>query len=252
MIWFNRRHLITGVLLIFLIWWSGKLIDFDIEKFKNFVNMVDFLTRWFPLDWALLPDLVRESLVTLGMAFLGSFLGLLVALPFSFMAARNTNRYRLVYGGTRIFLSFLRSIPEIVFGLIFVTVFGLGPFPAMIAIWIHNVGVLGKLISELIEAADEGPQEAMRAVGAKKTIAHLFSILPQIWPNVLSHYFYRFEVAIRTSLILGIVGGGGIGQRLFIHFNTFQYQAVAIDVLLIMIMVIAVDFFGSKVREKVI
>jgi phosphonate transport system permease protein len=252
MVWFNRRHVVIGVVCIFFVWVSANLTEFEIKKFKYFSNMIEFLKGWFPIDWALLPNLLQDSFVTLAMAFLGSFLGLIVALPFSFIAARNTSRLRFVYGGTRVFLSFLRSIPEIVFGLIFVTVLGLGPFPAMMAIWLHNVGVLGKLISELVEAADEGPQEAMRAVGAKKTIANMFSIFPQIWPNVLSHYFYRFEVAIRTSLILGIVGGGGIGQRLFIHFNTFAYPAVAVDVLLIMLMVVAVDFIGGKVREKVI
>lgn len=92
----------------------------------------------------------------------------------------------------------------------------------------------------------------MKSVGARRWIANLFSILPQIWPNVLSHYFYRFEVAIRTSLILGFIGGGGIGQQLFNHFKTFHYQAVAVDVILIMIMVILVDFAGSKIRETVI
>lgn len=169
-----------------------------------------------------------------------------------FLAARNTSSNRIVYVTTRFFLSFMRSVPEFVFGLILLTTLGLGPFPAVIAIVLHNIGVLGKLISELIEAADKGPMEAMRAVGAKKLIGNLFAILPQIWPNVLSQFFYRFEVAIRTSLILGLIGGGGIGQQLFIHFKTFQYQLVSVDVLLIMVMVILVDYIGGKIREKVI
>lgn len=252
MVWFKRRHLFFAFLLLVLVVLSGRLTQFSFARFSDLANMIDFLSRWFPVDWAVLPILMKESLITLAMAFLGSFLGLLVALPASFIAARTTNESKFFYSMTRIFLSFLRSVPEIVFGLIFVTVFGLGPFPAVMAIWLHNVGVLGKLLSELVEAAEKGPQEAMRAVGAQKKVGELVAILPQIWPNVLSHYFYRFEVAIRTSLILGIVGGGGIGQRLFIHFNTFQYPAVALDVLLIMIMVVAVDFFGGFVRKKVI
>jgi phosphonate transport system permease protein len=136
--------------------------------------------------------------------------------------------------------------------LILLTTLGLGPFPAVIAIMFHNVGVFGKLISELIEAADPGPQEAMKAVGSKTWIANLFSILPQIWPNVLSQFFYRFEVAIRTSLILGFIGGGGIGQRLFNDFKTFQYSSVSLDVLIIMIMVIIIDFLASSVRKRII
>lgn len=252
MVWFKRRHLISGIILILVIYACMKATEFDLSKFKDFRNMIDFLSHWFPLNTEILPDMTLESLDTLAMAFLGSFLGLVLALPLSFLAARNTSRFRSFYGVMRVGLSFLRSVPEIVFGLIFLTALGLGPFPAVIAIILHNIGVLGKLISELIEAADDGPQDAMKSVGASRWIGNLFSILPQIWPNVLSHFFYRFEVAIRTSLILGFIGGGGIGQQLFIHFKTFQYQSVAVDVLLIMIMVVVVDFVGGKIREMVI
>lgn len=252
MVWFKWKHLFIFAFIVVITGISMKYAEFDLSKFKDFRNLIDFLSNWFPLDTEILPQMVQESLLTLMIAFLGSFLGLIIALPLSFLAARNTNHLRSLYVSSRVVLSFIRSIPEIVFGLILVPVLGLGPFPAVLAIVFHNIGVLGKLISELIESADAGPQEAMKAVGSKAWLAHVFSVLPQIWPNVLSHYFYRFEVAIRTSLILGFIGGGGIGQQLFNHFKTFQYQSVAIDVLLIMIMVIAVDFIGSKIREAVI
>lgn len=229
-----------------------KLTEFDLTKFSNFRNMIDFMSQWFPVNYSNLPDVLRDTLETLAMAFLGSLFGLVLALPLSFAAARNTAPSRFIYQFSRVFLSIVRSIPEIVFGLILLTSLGLGPFPAVLAIMFHNIGVFGKLISELIEAADPGPQEAMKAVGATSWLASLFSILPQIWPNVLSHYFYRFEVAIRTSLILGFIGGGGIGQRLFNDFKTFQYPSVSLDVIVIMIMVIVVDFFGSYVRNRVI
>ncbi len=229
-----------------------RLTEFDLSKFKEFRNMIDFLSQWFPMDFSKLPAMIHDSLETLALAFLGSFLGLIFALPISFMAAVNTSPSKYLYHFTRFSLSFVRSIPEIVFGLILLTALSLGPFPAVLAIMFHNVGVLGKLISELIEASDPGPQEAMKAVGAKKGFGYLFSILPQIWPNVLSHYFYRFEVAIRTSLILGFIGAGGIGQRLFNDFKTFQYSSVSLDVLMIMILVIMVDLIGSYVRNKVI
>src|SRR5690606_25943827 len=229
-----------------------RLTEFDLSKFKDFRNMIDFLSQWFPMDFSLLPNMVQNTLETLAMAFLGSVFGLIIALPISFLAARNTSPSPILFQFSRIALSFVRSIPEIVFGLILLTTLGLGPFPAVIAIMFHNIGVFGKLISELIEAADPGPQEAMKAVGSKTWVANLFSILPQIWPNVLSQFFYRFEVAIRTSLILGFIGGGGIGQRLFNDFKTFQYSSVSLDVLIIMIMVIAIDFLASTIRNRVI
>ncbi|WP_244094281.1 phosphonate ABC transporter, permease protein PhnE [Jeotgalibacillus salarius] len=249
--WFKKKHLVIAVILAAFIFVSMRATEFDLSKFRDFGNMIEFLGQWFPMDTSKLPLMLEDAGETLAMAFLGSFLALIIALPVSFLAAKNTAPIGFFYL-LRTGLSFIRSVPEIVIGLILLTMLGLGPFPAVIAIMIHNIGVLGKLISELIEAADPGPQEAMRAVGAKRWIAHLFSILPQIWPNVLSHFFYRFEVAIRTSLILGFIGGGGIGQRLFNDFKTFQYSAVALDVLIIMVMVIVIDFLTSYIRNRVI
>jgi phosphonate transport system permease protein len=251
-VWFKRRSIFTLILLASAVYFSMKLTEFDLSKFRDFKNMIEFLSQWFPMNFDALPKMLQDSFETLAMAFLGSFFGLLIALPISFIAAKNTSPSKILFQLSRVMLSFVRSIPEIVFGLILLTALGLGPFPAVLAIMFHNIGVLGKLISELIEASDPGPQEAMRAVGAKSWLASLFSIIPQIWPNVLSHYFYRFEVAIRTSLILGFIGGGGIGQRLFNDFKTFQYSSVSLDVLIIMIIVVMVDFFGSYVRNKVI
>lgn len=250
--WFKRRSIITVILLAIFIYISMRLTEFDLSKFKDFRNMIDFLSQWFPVDTSNLPRMLEDTILTLAMAFLGSLFGLIIAIPISFLAAWNTAPSKFLFHFTRFTLSFVRSIPEIVFGLILLTTLGLGPFPAVLAMMLHNIGVLGKLIAELVEASDPGPQEAMKAVGERNWFANLFSILPQIWPNVLSNYFYRFEVAIRTSLILGFIGGGGIGQRLFNDFKTFQYPSVALDVLLIMIIVIAVDLFGSYVRKKVI
>ncbi|WP_078554254.1 phosphonate ABC transporter, permease protein PhnE [Bacillus alkalicellulosilyticus] len=253
MIWFKRRYILYLIAFLLFTWWCMSITGFDVRRFAQFPNAIDLVVnRFFPLDWSLLQRLLRESLVTLAIAFLGTFFALVVALPLSFTAARNTSRHQSFFFFTRWSLSGLRSIPEIVFGLVLVAALGLGPFAAVIAIILHNIGVLGKLISELIEAADSGPQEAMKAVGAPRWVAILFSILPQIWPNVLSHYFYRFEVAIRTSLILGFIGGGGLGQLLFNHFQSLQYQRVATDIIMIMILVICVDFIGGKVRERVI
>jgi phosphonate transport system permease protein len=252
MTWFTKKHVIQLIVLIVFTAIGLYYTEFDFRKFEGFRNMLDFLSRWVWPKWELFPMLAKESIITLAIAFIGSLFGLLIALPLSFMAAKNTSRFQPLYKGMRVFLSFLRSVPEIVIGLLLIPVLGLGPFPAVLAIIFHNIGVLGKLISELIESADKGPHEAMKAVGAEKSIADIFAILPQIWPNVLSHYFYRFEVAIRTSLILGFIGAGGIGQQLFNHFKTFQYKAVSMDVLLIMLLVIAVDFYGSRMREKVI
>lgn len=252
MIWWNLRTWIWAVILLLLcgisIWGTG----FDLSKFAQISNLFKFIyNSWLPPDWSGLSRVWKETLITLEIAFLGTFLALIAVLPFSFLAAKNLMPSWL-YLMTRTMLSFLRSIPEIVLGLIFVVVVGLGPFPAILAIFIHNIGVLGKLISELIESADRGPQEALRSAGATTSTVALYAILPQIWPNILSHYFYRLEVAIRTSLILGFIGAGGIGQQLYMHFKLFQYQKVFVDVLCLMALVIVVDLISARVRTHVL
>lgn len=252
MLWLTKRNLIYVIIIIAAIYGSAKGTQIDLSKFAQISNMITFLREeWFPLAWEVFPSAFRETLVTLEIAFLGTIGAIVIALPLSFLAARNISS-PLIYNTARTLLSFLRSVPEIVFGLIFVTAVGLGPFAAILAIFLHNIGVLGKLISELVEAADQGPQEALRSVGANRSMISLYGILPQIMPNVLSQYFYRLEVAVRTSLILGFIGAGGIGQQLFIHFKIFQYDKVAVDVLMIMILVVVIDYVSALIRSKTI
>jgi phosphonate transport system permease protein len=249
----NAKKIFWIALVFLLFIWSGWYTGVDLASFFKIGNTVDFIANsWFPLDWSVTPLALRETLVTLQMAFFSTVIALAVALPLSFLAAKNTSPSRLLYDFMRMLLNFLRSIPELVLALILIPTLGLGPVPAIMAIFIHNVGVFGKLISELIEAIDRGPQEAVASVGARKVLVSLYAVLPQIWPNVLSQYFYRFEVAIRTSLILGIVGAGGIGQMLFIDFKIFDYQKVAVEVIFIMVLVTLVDYLGSYVRNRVI
>lgn len=253
MVWLKPKYIFIGLILSVFVWLSMITTEFQLDKFKNVPNMFHFINDQFlPPNLKILPKLINQSVVTLAMAFLGTIFAMIIALPLSFMAARNTSRNSTFGWLNRTMLSSLRSVPEIVFGLIFVVSLGLGPFPAVLAIMLHNIGVLGKLVAELIESADAGPQEAMKSVGATRWVMVLFSILPQIWPNVLSHFFYRFEVAIRTSLILGFIGAGGIGQQLFNHFQTLQYNSVATDIIVIMVLVIFVDFVGGKIRGRVI
>jgi len=253
MIWFRKRYIVYALIILIAMWFSGEQAEFSFVGLLQLENTWDFIQRNFwPLRWELVPYLLQQALVTLGVAFLGTTVALIIALPVSFLAAENTSATKFGYFSIRSSLSLVRSIPEIVFGLVFVVSLGLGPFAALMAIFLHNVGVLGKLISELVEAADPGPQEAMKSVGAQRRIGQIFAIIPQIWPNVLSHYFYRFEVAIRTSLVLGMIGGGGLGQSLMNYYNSLAYESMATAIVIIMGLVIIVDLMGGFVRKRVI
>jgi phosphonate transport system permease protein len=197
MLWMNKRNLLYAFFIIAAIYGSALGTQIDLSRLAQISNMFTFIREgWMPPAWEVLPSAIRATLITLEMAFLGTIVAIVFALPLSFLAARNVT-HPVIYNIVRTVLSFLRSVPEIVFGLIFVTVVGLGPFPAILAIILHNIGVLGKLISELI-------------------------------------------------------GAGGIGQQLFIHFKIFQYEKVAVDVFMIMLLVVIIDYFSAVIRSKII
>ncbi|MDQ0339868.1 phosphonate transport system permease protein [Caldalkalibacillus uzonensis] len=251
--WLTVRNILIAVMLGVLTVWSAVGTGFNLPKLIDSLwRFKEIFDLWFPPNWERSGSAFNAILMTLQMAFLGTFLALFIVLPLSFLAAANTSPNSLLYQLTRGIFSFLRSIPDIVIGLILVMAIGPGPFPAVMAILLHNIGVLGKLIAELVEASDKGPQEAVRSVGLGRAMVALYGILPQIIPNVLSHYFYRFEVAIRSSVILGFLGGGGIGQLLFNSFRTFQYADVTTYVIFVMLLVILVDMVGGLIRQRVI
>ncbi|GGK11853.1 hypothetical protein GCM10010965_01000 [Caldalkalibacillus thermarum] len=251
--WLTPRNIIFAVILVMLTVWSAVATGFNLSKLLDSLwRFKEIFELWFPPNWERAGSAFNAVLITMQMAFLGTFLALVIVLPLSFLAAVNMSPNIVICQGMRGIFSFLRSIPDVVIGLILVMAIGPGTFPAVMAILLHNIGVLGKLIAELVEASDKGPQEAVRSMGLGSTMVALYGILPQIMPNVLSHYFYRFEVAIRSSVILGFLGGGGIGQLLFNSFRTFQYTDVTTYVIFVMLLVILVDMIGGWIRQRVI
>jgi phosphonate transport system permease protein len=239
--------------LFSLLIWSMYATGFELKQLLGISSTWKFVAgQWFPPQWDLLQEALHQSVLTLQIAFVGTTLGLLFALPLSFVAARTTPLPGFVHGSFRTFLSFLRSVPEIVWGLVLVPTIGLGPFGGVLAIMLHNVGVLGKLIAEMIEASDKEPQDAIIATGGNRLHVLGMAILPDILPHIFSQYFYRLEVATRTSLVLGFIGAGGLGNMLFIDFKVFAYQAVAVEVLVIMLLVSLIDALGGWVRRRTI
>lgn len=158
----------------------------------------------------------------------------------------------VVYTVVRFILNVVRSIEPFVWALIFVTWFRLGPFPGMVALMVHSVAALGKLYSEQIEGIESGPLEAVRAAGANELQTVVYAVVPQIIPPFISFTIYRWDINVRMSTIIGLVGGGGIGQLLFQYQNLGQWRSVSVTVILIVAVVMTLDNLSARVREKIV
>jgi phosphonate transport system permease protein len=206
--------------------------------------------RWW--DNTFPQTVIGATLETVQMALAGTFLALLVAFPVGFLAARNTTPHPAVYYAVRAVLNFLRTIPDLALGLLFVAAVGLGAFAGTLALAIHTATVLGKLLSESVENIDEGIVEAIRATGAGYGQILSFAVLPQILPDLISFSLYRLETNIRAASVLGLIGAGGIGYLMNTSFRTFQYQEAAAIVLVLIALVVLVDYLSSRLRNLVV
>ncbi|MFM7609003.1 MAG: phosphonate ABC transporter, permease protein PhnE, partial [Alphaproteobacteria bacterium] len=180
---------------------------------------------------------------------LATLLGSAVSLLLAFPAARNIAPSGLVYNLTRRFLEALRTIPEIVYALIFVWAFGVGALAGILAIALHSVGANGKLFAEAIENADMKPWDGVTSAGGSWFAACRFAILPQVLPNILSYLLLRFEVNIRSASVIGFVGAGGIGEELYKVISFNYYEEISAIILLIILTVVCVDLLSERLRH---
>ena len=191
---------------------------------------------------------------TLALALLTTVLGAALALPISFLAANNLmGGHPLtigIYFLVRTLLNLLRSIESLIFGIIFVIIVGLGPFAGMLALTLHTIAALGKLYSEVIEGIDPGPIEAIRATGGTWAQVVRYAVVPQIVPPFIGLTIYRWDINVRSSTIIGFVGGGGIGFFLFQWINLGDYRAVSGAFIAIAVVVFLMDFFSARLRER--
>jgi len=221
---------------------------------EGYEGMVRFLDEAFPPDltWStVLRPSLEAALVTLWTALLGTTLSIPAALALAVLAARNTTPNVAVYQAARSVLSFLRAVPDIVFALIFVTAVGLGPFPGVLAILFHNVGVMGKLWAESIEEIDYGPVDAMRVGGASGAQVVSHAVIPAVTPQFVGLLLYRFDVNVRSSLVLGLVGAGGIGFLINESIKLFRFDEMLTHILVVLALVVVVDNLSALVRKRI-
>ncbi|RPI74618.1 MAG: phosphonate ABC transporter, permease protein PhnE [Desulfobacteraceae bacterium] len=189
---------------------------------------------------------------TILIGFLGTLLGVTGGLLLCFPASRNLMRLYPVYFICRRLLEIARAVPELVYALIFVFAFGLGPVPGVLAIAIHSAGALGKLFSEVNENVDFSSVEGVRAAGGNWFQVIRYAVFPQVLPNFASYALLRFEINVRSAAIIGFVGAGGIGQELFFVIRQFIYTDISAIVLLIILTVSLIDMSCEKLRHRLI
>ena len=261
----RRRIWLGSALLIVAAFAAGWMGDVNLSKFvENFWRFpayfagtapkFSFSSAWVDLaEWFWgLPRWARLLGDTLLIAYMGTLTGGICGFVLCFLASANLVKSRAIVFATRRLLEFCRTVPEIVFALIFVLAFGLGPLPGVLAIAIHTTGALGKQFAEVVENIDSKPIEGVAATGGSWIQIVRFGAVPQVLSNFVSYGLLRFEINVRGAAVMGFVGAGGIGQDLIEAVRKFYYTDVSAILLLIVVTVMLIDFVTERVRHRLL
>jgi phosphonate transport system permease protein len=213
-------------------------------------GMADIIRRSVPPDFSKLHDALWPALQTVDIALFGTFVGIVLAVPLAVLAAANVTPSRATYYVARAIIGFTRAVPDLVWALFFVTAVGLGPFPGGLALGVHSVGMLGRLFAETIEHMDMAPIHALELTGARRIQIFTHGIVPSVMPSLLGISLYRLDENIRSSLVLGFVGAGGIGFQLLTAMNLFQYQEVSLLLIVVFVIVLGAERMSAALRER--
>lgn len=256
--WSARRRLcwagasaLTGVVVVYCLWRTGFL---DPARWAQGVGKLGWVFGFMfpPVHDGNLPEFLRAIAETLGMAFMGTLLAAVAAVPLGFAGARNVVTNPVFHFGLRRCFDGLRGIDALIWALAFIHVVGLGPFAGIMAMAVTDAGTLAKLFAEAVENVDRKPVEGVRATGATSIQVARFGIFPQVLPVFLSQTLYYFESNTRSATILGVVGAGGIGLQLSDRIRVNDWQEAAFIILLILITVSLIDLLSSHVRTRVV
>ena len=247
----------VGVLiLIAMVLWSVKVTIFEDTDWERMGSIGQVLTsagRFMGIDFSLVPNLLVPAIETFMISCLGTLLGVIICVPATWFGARNITPFKpITYPIGRLLMSISRSIHEIVWALFFVAVLGLGALPGIFAIAVRSVGFIAKMSAEAIENVELGPADAIRATGANNFQVLLFAILPQVLPQVLGIIFFEWEINIRRSAILGLVGAGGLGLVFFRQMNTFNHHGVTTVIIAILGIIMIGEVISHYTRNRVI
>jgi phosphonate transport system permease protein len=250
---FNRLRLVVTVAVV------GGFLGAALTTDANWDRLIDapaqlwhnFKLMFGQLDLADLPRALSFMWESVAIAWLGTMIAAALSFPLAFLAAQNISS-RLSVGITRQLLNIPRAIPEIIFAIALIPIFGLGPLAGTVAIGLSSTGTIGKLSAEIIEGCDSGPVEAADAAGANKVQRVRWGVIPQVMPEIIAFWLYRFEINIRASAVLGVVGAGGIGTMLQQSIEYRQWGAAGMALIVVVVATILIDTLSGYVRRRII
>jgi phosphonate transport system permease protein len=247
-----RTWLLWLTIVALLVWSWGPT---EMRKITSLVtdwrNMAEFGAGFLRPNFHDWDAYAWEMVETVQIAVWGTALAVFCGIPFAILASANVCPQWTVQPVRRLMDAF-RAINEIVFALLFVVAVGLGPLAGVLALAVHNIGIVAKLFSEAVEAIDPRPVEGIRATGASRLQEVIFGVVPQVMPLWSSYTLYRFETNVRSATVLGIVGAGGIGHSLYENIRSFQYSQTAAIIIIVVLTVMLIDIISSRIRRVLV
>jgi phosphonate transport system permease protein len=248
----TARWIGTALVLVAFVWATAG-IDIRLARLVELPGTLVAIAgrMFFPPDVSAFDAAWRGMLESIHLAWVGTMIGAALSLPLAFLAATNISG-KVSTGIVRQVLNIFRAGPEIIFALCFIPVVGLGPLAGALGIGLSSIGTLGKLSAEAIEGIDPGPVEAVRAAGGNQSQVLRWGVLPQVLPEIVAFWLYRFEINIRAAAILGVVGAGGIGEALYSATLYRRWDRVGMMLIVVVLATIAIDTGSGRIRRRII
>ena len=264
----NVTRTLISIFIVIIAIWSASGLEISLERLAKAPELTWILiSALFPIDLSqeALDRIIPKVFESLYIAWTGTVIGAIFSFPVAFLSAKNTSlsislprfnsQKRFFLYSSQIMkqiLNIIRAFPELILAFIFLPITGLGALTGTLAIGIHSIGTLGKLSSEVIEGIEEGPLEAIKASGGSKNNELIFGVVPQVMPTIVAYWLYRFEINLRASAVLGVIGAGGVGQELINQLRFRAFDRAGTVLVATVILVLSIDTISGALRRRII
>ncbi len=245
-------NILCALFLLFLLWSMSSAGLSLSDLLEGLPNMATIAGEMVPPATDRAGPMANAILVTFQMALVGTVIGILISIPVAMLMARNTSPHPIVRHVARSVVSFFRTVPDLAWALFFVASVGLGAFAGTLTIIIDTIGFCARFFAESMEEVDPGPSEALASIGASPIDRIVVVLLPSAMPSFINTSLFSLEKAVRSSVVLGLVGAGGIGAELAVSMEMFRYDQAATIVIMIFVLVFAVEQFSSVIRNRLL